>query len=47
MPSLFKFVMVVASIVGITYGGLYALATYAQPDQKEVATPLYGVKVRR
>lgn len=47
MPSLFKFLMVVAAIGGLGYGGLYALATMYEPPQKEVATPVYGVKVRR
>jgi len=47
MPSLFRFLLVVVSVVGVGYAGLYALATYFEPAQKEVATPLYGVKVRR
>jgi hypothetical protein len=47
MPSLFKFLFVVGTIVGVGYGSLYALATYFPPQQKEVATPIYGVKVRK
>jgi hypothetical protein len=47
MPSLFKFLVVAGAIVGLGYGGLYALATWYEPQQKEVATPVYGVKVRR
>lgn len=47
MPSLFRFLMIVGSVVGVVYGGLFALATYFEPAQKEVATPVYGVKVRR
>lgn len=47
MPSLFRFLLIVGSIVGIGYGSLFALATYFEPQQKEVATPVYGVKVRR
>ncbi len=47
MPSLFKFLIVVGLAVGLGYGGLYALATYFEPTQKEVAQPVYGVKVRK
>lgn len=47
MPTLFRFILVVGSLVGLTFGGLYALATYVEPPQKEVAQPVPGIKVRR
>lgn len=47
MPSLFKFLLVIAMLSGAAYGGLYALATYFEPTPKEIATPIYGVKVRK
>ncbi len=47
MPSLFRFLAVVAVICGTIYGALYALAVLMEPPQKEMSTPVPGIKVRR
>jgi hypothetical protein len=47
MPSLFRFLLVTATIAVIVYGGLYALAVYFEPEPREVSTPVPGVKVRK
>lgn len=47
MPSLFRFLMVVAVLSAITAGGLYILSEYFEPDPREVTQPVSGVKVRR
>ncbi len=47
MPSLFRFLMVTGVLALIIYGGLYSLAVYFEPEQREVSTPVYGVKVRQ
>ncbi len=47
MPSLFRFLFVVGSLAAITYGGLYVLAVYFEPEPKEVRKSIPGVKIRR
>lgn len=47
MPSLVRFLFVAGALSAITFGGLYVLATYFEPEPKEVTQPLSGVKVRR
>jgi len=47
MPSLFRFLLVVGSIVALGYGGLYVLAHHFEPEPKEVSQPLPSVKIRK
>lgn len=47
MPSLFRFLFVVGSLAAITYGGLYVLAVYFEPEPKEVRKPLPGIQIRK
>ncbi len=47
MPSLFRFLFVVSTLVAITYGSLYVLAVYFEPEQTEVQKPLPSVKIKR
>jgi hypothetical protein len=47
MPSLFRFLMVVATLSAVTAGGLYVLSEYFEPEPREVTQPLPGVKVKR
>ena len=47
MPSLIRFLVFVSVISGMVYGGFYALSVYFEPEQKEITTPLRGVKVRK
>jgi hypothetical protein len=36
MPSLFRFLTVVAVIVGIVYGAIFALANFVSPKPREM-----------
>ena len=36
MPSLFRFLTVVAIIVGMVYGAIYALANFVNPRPREM-----------
>ena len=36
MPSLFRFLVVVGVIVGVVYGGIYALANFVNPKPREM-----------
>jgi hypothetical protein len=36
MPSLFRFLTVVAVIVGIVYGAIFALANFVSPKSREM-----------
>ena len=47
MPSLFRFLFVLALLFAVTAGGLYALAEFFEPVPKEVSQPVHGVKVRK
>lgn len=37
MPTLFRLLTVIAIIVGIVYGGMFALATYVKPNIGEIS----------
>jgi len=47
MPTLFRFLIFVGLLGAIGYGGLFALSEYFEPEPKEIARPVPGVKVRR
>lgn len=47
MPSLIRFLVVVGIIGAAVIGGLYVMAVFFEPAQRETSTPLPGVKVRR
>ncbi len=36
MPSLLRFLLVVAVLVGVVYGAIYALASFVQPTSREI-----------
>jgi hypothetical protein len=46
MPTLFRFLFVLATIVGVVAGSLYVLAEYFQPVPKEISKVLRNVKAR-
>jgi hypothetical protein len=47
MPSLFRFLFVAGVLGAVVFGGLYAIAILLEPEQREMSTPVPGVKVRR
>jgi hypothetical protein len=40
MPSLFRFLSVVAIIVGIVYGAIFALANFVSPKSREMTVSI-------
>jgi hypothetical protein len=36
MPSLLRFLVVVGFLVGLTYGAIYALASFIEPTTREI-----------
>jgi hypothetical protein len=47
MPSLFRFLTITGVLGAIVLGGLYIAGVLLEPGQREMSTPLPGVKVRR
>jgi type II secretory pathway pseudopilin PulG len=47
MPSLFRFLAVIAIIGGVAAGVLYVLATRYEPVQQEETKVVPGVKIRK
>lgn len=37
MPTLFRFLTIVAIIAGVVYGGLFALANFVKPNVAEIS----------
>jgi hypothetical protein len=46
MPSFFRFLIVVGLLVSSIYAGLYVLAVYLEPPQREITKAVYGVRIR-
>lgn len=40
MPSLFRFLTVIAVIVGVVYGAIYALANFVNPKPREMTVTI-------
>lgn len=40
MPSLFRFVFAVGTLAVLVAGGLYVLAQFFEPEQREVTKPV-------
>ncbi|MEL7429583.1 MAG: histidine kinase [Pseudomonadota bacterium] len=40
MPSLFRFLIVLAVLAGLVYGGLVALTILVEPDQREMTVKI-------
>ena len=36
MPTLFRFTMILATIAGLVYGGMFALVTFVKPEPREM-----------
>jgi phage shock protein PspC (stress-responsive transcriptional regulator) len=47
MPSLLRFLFVLTVLGGIGGGTLYVLATYFEPEPKEISTPVRNLKLQR
>lgn len=40
MPTLFRFLTVIAILAGLVYGAMFALATFVSPRQTEMIVPV-------
>jgi hypothetical protein len=40
VPSLLRFLTVIAILAGLVYGAMWALATYVQPVEREMTQPV-------
>ena len=47
MPSLFRFIVIAGSLSAMAFGGLYVMATYFEPEPREISKSVPGVKIRR
>jgi hypothetical protein len=47
MPSLLRFIFVLAVLGGIGAGTLFVLATYFEPEPKEITKPVRNLKLKR
>lgn len=47
MPSLLRFVFVLGVVATLLFGGLFVLATYFEPDQRETVTTVPNVKIKK
>ena len=47
MPSLFRFLFILATLAGVTMSGLYVLATRFEPEQLTISKPVHGVTIRK
>jgi hypothetical protein len=46
MPTLFRFLAVVALLVGLFYGTMFVLAKFFEPPQREMVKSIKNVKVK-
>lgn len=44
MPSLFRFLTVLAIIGGLVYGAIYALANFVNPSPREMTVTIHSDK---
>lgn len=47
MPSLFRFLFVLGLLAAVTFGGLFVMSEFFEPQSQEVSQPVPGVKIRR
>jgi hypothetical protein len=45
VPTLFRFLLVVGVLAGLVYGGMWGLATFVEPQQREMTQPIPASKL--
>ena len=45
VPSLFRFLIVVGVLAGVVYGGMWAVATFVEPQPREMTQTLPANKL--
>jgi hypothetical protein len=46
MPSLFRFLFIIALIGGLFYGSMFVLAKYFEPHQREITKTVRNIKLK-
>ena len=46
MPSLIRFIVTLAVLAGLAYGGMWALATFVEPGQREMKVRIPNSKLK-
>lgn len=47
MPSLFRLLMVLGLLGGFAYGAMFALATFVQPQQRDMTISIPATKLNK
>jgi len=47
MPTLFRFLVVVAALVGLVWGAMFALATFVKPQPREMIQTIPAARLNR
>ena len=47
MPSLIRFLVTCAVLAGLVYGGMFALATFVEPQQRDMTIRIPAAKLNR
>jgi phage shock protein PspC (stress-responsive transcriptional regulator) len=47
MPTLFRFLVVVAILAGLVWGAMYALATFVKPDTRPMMQTIPATRLNR
>ncbi|HEY8564299.1 MAG TPA: histidine kinase [Beijerinckiaceae bacterium] len=45
MPTLFRFLFVIAVLAGLAYGAMFALATFVEPQPREITVTIPNSKL--
>jgi hypothetical protein len=45
MPTLFRFLMTIAILVGVVYGAMFALVTFVEPKKGEMSVRIPAEKL--
>lgn len=47
MPSLFRFLLIVAVLAGLVWGGMQALVSFVEPQQRDMSQTLPATKFNK
>ncbi len=47
MPTVFRFLIIIGTVVGLGYWALLMLATRFEPEPREIVDPIGTVKIRK
>ncbi|MEP1205759.1 MAG: histidine kinase [Rhizobiaceae bacterium] len=45
MPSLIRFLIVCGILAGLAYGGMFALATFVEPEEREIRVKIPSKRI--